>query len=663
MTKFTIKQNLIFFVLALTIPLLGLGGYLLNDVWASLKAVEKRQHGQALIEATWPVLIAKVKGAPQGQIPSINSSAYPGFSACFTEAGAVRKKVDVNGEKVTKIVDVKPIEAISTGQITSFMQCVGETAHLLQITDRGQLFLTEQTISQLPIVADRLSRVMGSARGFEKQKELGGPAKMFLYVNAGGYKSVADDVSRLIRTYDALGLTPEENVIELSTKFGGLNNQLQGGLVGYGKQLEKATSGAELDRTKLENTFSNYTVIIDDLWQNFSKMLNEQRAVDISNLQKNAMALMAGLIFITALSIGIAILVYATIMNKISSLNKNIRAMMNENDKDSLMAELPQASANDEIGRIAQAVGFFRDSVVERMKRDEKITRSEAGIARKKEIDAIVEDFQEKTSSLLEATETSIKEMEETSNILHDAAQDTSGLVSTVSAASTESSKSVQTVANAAEEMVASIRAISDQATEVTDIVKSASSQAITTNADIEALSKSASSISEIVSLIQAIAEQTNLLALNATIEAARAGEAGKGFAIVAGEVKALASQTATATERISNGVTDIQSYTSRVVEAMETITTTMETAKSRAEGITNVLEKQRQTTNEINRSSGIAYKGTEEVSTHIQTVGTAAERTNAAADTVRAVSNDVAKRTTALRDEVDFFLQRVGSI
>ena len=90
--------------------------------------------------------------------------------------------------------------------------------------------------------------------------------------------------------------------------------------------------------------------------------------------------------------------------------------------------------------------------------------------------------------------------------------------------------------------------------------------------AEIESLAAATQRIDGVLTLIQAIAEQTNLLALNATIEAARAGDAGRGFAVVAHEVKALAGQTAKATEEIGQNVGLIQSSTRNAVDAVREI-------------------------------------------------------------------------------------------
>jgi methyl-accepting chemotaxis protein len=85
----------------------------------------------------------------------------------------------------------------------------------------------------------------------------------------------------------------------------------------------------------------------------------------------------------------------------------------------------------------------------------------------------------------------------------------------------------------------------------------------------IESLATHTKSIGSILDVIRAISEQTNLLALNAAIEAARAGEAGRGFAVVADEVRNLASRTAASTNEVQTMIDKLQSESGRAVEAM----------------------------------------------------------------------------------------------
>ena len=145
-------------------------------------------------------------------------------------------------------------------------------------------------------------------------------------------------------------------------------------------------------------------------------------------------------------------------------------------------------------------------------------------------------------------------------------------------------------------------------------MVRAATIEAQSTNEIIVGLAQAAQKIDDVVKLIQSVAGQTNLLALNATIEAARAGAAGKGFAVVAAEVKALAVQTAKATDDIAAQIAAVQSSTQSAVRAIGNITGRMEQIRHFTTAIAGSIEQQNAATGEISNNVTAAAVGTRSV-------------------------------------------------
>jgi methyl-accepting chemotaxis protein len=173
-------------------------------------------------------------------------------------------------------------------------------------------------------------------------------------------------------------------------------------------------------------------------------------------------------------------------------------------------------------------------------------------------------------------------------------------------------------------------------------------------------LSQAAGRIGDVIKLITSVAEQTNLLALNATIEAARAGDAGKGFAVVAHEVKALAAQTAKATDEISAQIAGMQSATHDSVTAIKEIGGTIGRMSDIAAAIATTVEEQGAATQEISRNVQQAAQGTAEVATNITSVNRGASETGSASSQVLSSAQSLSSESNRLKLEVDKFLHTV---
>ncbi len=338
-----------------------------------------------------------------------------------------------------------------------------------------------------------------------------------------------------------------------------------------------------------------------------------------------------------------------------------ITAVMNRLANGEHEVDIPATERQDEIGDMARAVEVFRDGLIKADALEKKQAEERAAKERRaREIEAAVAEFDQVIGDVTRSVEAAAGQLTETAEVMTRSAADTNHRASTVATAAEETSTSVQTVASAAEQMAASITEISRQVTESAEIAAAAAREAEQTNTAVGGLDEAAKKIGKVIDLINDIASQTNLLALNATIEAARAGEAGKGFAVVASEVKNLATQTAQATEEISNQVTAIQNETKGAVEAISTITATISRIDEITTAMSAAMEEQDAATNEISRNVQEAACGTQEVSSNITAVTQAATETGDAAQGVLAAASELSTQATTLSEQVESFLKRV---
>ncbi len=325
--------------------------------------------------------------------------------------------------------------------------------------------------------------------------------------------------------------------------------------------------------------------------------------------------------------------------------------------------DLTGADRADEIGEMTRAVAVFRDNAIARQELESQSQQEQAARQeRQKRIDELISAFDIEVQSMLQEVDRNSEQMETTAQALSEVARSTSGRASSAAESSETASCNVDTVATATEELASSINEIGSRVDETKEVVSGASNTARTANERVAGLNAAAEKIGDVIDLIEDIAEQTNLLALNATIEAARAGEMGKGFAVVASEVKTLATQTAQATEEISEQISGIQGSTQQTVEAIEAIASTMTRVDEFTTSIAAAVEEQSAATSEISVNVQRASKGTGEVASDISAVTSSIEETSQSASQVLAMAQDVAEQTQRLRASVGGFLKKVAA-
>jgi methyl-accepting chemotaxis protein len=325
--------------------------------------------------------------------------------------------------------------------------------------------------------------------------------------------------------------------------------------------------------------------------------------------------------------------------------------------------EVPHIDRADEIGALARAIQIFKDAMDRNRNLNAQVSSdAQARESRSRHIEMSVEQFRQAIGAVLQAVTQNATAMRQTAQNITSVTSDANGRAEVASSATAQASTNVSAVAGAAEELSTSVAEIGRQVRQSAGAVEQTGQRTEKSIAEIESLAAATQRIDGVLTLIQAIAEQTNLLALNATIEAARAGEAGRGFAVVAHEVKALAGQTAKATEEIGQNVSLIQASTKNAVDAVREIGGAVQDINNITSNIASAVAQQDSATREISVNAQSAAQGNQTLVSNIASLRDAIGQTDTAAASVLTASGELTSTAETLSREVEKFFRNLRS-
>ncbi|SMF79566.1 Methyl-accepting chemotaxis protein [Tistlia consotensis] len=551
------------------------------------------------------------------------------------------------GDALAAAGETRSAETLAAAQhsLRALIGRIGDKSNLILDPDLDSFYAMDLVLLKLPDLIDRVADMGVLSRRIWADGSIGNDEKVDFYLALGAIRSLGDGIDGSV----ASGYSGNADGSLKANLDASYQAAKQADLQFQQKVEKAAVDAAEAGKT-LATLDRFYGIASAEL----ERLLNRRIEGFVAS-QRLTLAITALLFLIAAGAV--LSLVRVAVIRRLRRLTETMTALAGG----ALDTEVADGEARDEVGDMARAVAVFKSGLIKARELEEEHVRAEAArTARAERIDALTAGFEKSVAALADTLSSATSEMQRSARSI-DAASETSARQSTAAAAASEqASGNVQTVASAADELTAAIDELGRQVDTASGVASEAAGESERTNKLVGSLAETASRIDTVTSLINEIAEQTNLLALNATIEAARAGEAGKGFAVVASEVKNLATQTARATEEIGTQIAAMQGVTGQTVEAIGSIGATITRINEIAATMAATVDQQGSATREIARSVQEAATGTRSATSNVEEVKQATGETRTAAGQVLTVADRLTGEAEALFREVEQFLAAV---
>ncbi|WP_375748603.1 methyl-accepting chemotaxis protein [Vibrio sp. HN007] len=413
------------------------------------------------------------------------------------------------------------------------------------------------------------------------------------------------EFKREYQHFTSLDIAMEAHLHELGISFSEFD-KLHKEMELYNKDFAKLVSDFGVDSARDQQIIQEMKALFADIMSIFKSVEAQLEEELASNQESIEQFILISIAVVAIVLIALSLLVIRSIQNRIQSLsdvmcevstthNLSLKAPETGNDELSLVA----GQFNALLKSIQGLVGCVQDTISELGAASKQLQQSSMGT------EEALNQQQIETDSVA----TAMTEMGETIK----------EVAMTTERAATNAQKSY----DVAHVGLSEIEKTQGSITELSNDLEGASQE-------VNHLSSLSQEISSVLDVIREIAEQTNLLALNAAIEAARAGEQGRGFAVVADEVRTLASRTQSSTEEISNIISSVQEQTQKVVGTMHSCTSRSDQSVE---------------------SSGEAYKQIKNILGDMQHILDSSNQIAVALEEQSTVSEEVARNINVIRD------------